>query len=171
MPHPWDWSGGQMPHSSRGGGGDAAGIDWYINSHTELGLPVIVTVKAGFNSDGVRVGVVIKSVGLNDLVKTAFWFRLQLRHLQLSENWVVRVTSRSGRTKPITKRGNYIGIILPLLLLTLTIQFSLDLKQQSHKWSQKKMETFRFFRLRCTHDSALMLTTLIFDIHKVISTF
>ena len=43
-----------------------------LNSHTELGLPVIVTVKAGFNSDGVRVGVVIKSVGLNDLVKTAF---------------------------------------------------------------------------------------------------
>ena len=33
MPLPRDWKGGQMPRSSRGGGGrrlGAAGIDWYI---------------------------------------------------------------------------------------------------------------------------------------------
>ena len=55
------------------------------------------------------VGVVIRSVELYDLVKTAFrffWFCLRLRRLRSSKNWVVGVTSRSGRTKPITKHGN-----------------------------------------------------------------
>ena len=38
--------------------------------------------------------------------------------------------------------------ILPLLLPTLTIWFSLDRKRRGHKQSRKKMETFQFFRLR-----------------------
>ena len=37
---------------------------------------------------------------LNDLVKTAFWFRLRLRHLRSSENYIVGVASRSRGTKP-----------------------------------------------------------------------
>ena len=64
-------------------------------------------VKAVFTSDG--DGVVIRSVELYDLVKTAFrffWFRLRLRRLRSSKNWVVGDVSRSGRTKPVTKRGN-----------------------------------------------------------------
>ena len=46
--------------------------------------------------------------------------------------------------------------ILPLLLLTPTIWFSLDRKRRNHKRSQKKMEMFRFFRVRfCrAYDSA-----------------
>ena len=82
-----------------------------------------------FRSDRVGVGgeVVIRSIKIYDLVKTAFWFfRFQLQRawlcpLQSSENWVVGVTSRSGRTKPITKPGNVHcdWFILPLLLPTL----------------------------------------------------
>ena len=41
--------------------------------------------------------------------------------------------------------------ILPLLLPTPIIWFSLDRKLQNHKRSQKKMETFWFFRLRLRH--------------------
>ena len=92
-----------------------------------------------FRSDrvGVGGGIVIRSIKIYDLVKTAFWFfRFQLQRawlcpLRSSENWVVGVTSRSGRTKPITKPGNvhYDWFILPLLLPTLTIWFSLDHKQ------------------------------------------
>ena len=64
-------------------------------------------LKAGFTCD--RVEVVIRSVELYDLVKTAFrffWFRLRLRRLRSSKSWVVGVESRSGRTKLITKPGN-----------------------------------------------------------------
>ena len=83
-------------------------------------------------------------------MKTAFWFRLRLRRLRSTENWVVGVGSRSGRTKPITKHGNVHcdWFILPLLLPTPTIWFSLDRKRRSHKRSPKKTETFWFFRLR-----------------------
>ena len=92
-----------------------------------------------FRSDRVGVGgrVLIRSIKIYDLVKRAFWlfwFQLQhawLRPLRSSENWVVGVTSRSGRTKPITKPGNVHcdWFILSLLLPTLTIWFSLDHKQ------------------------------------------
>ena len=73
-----------------------------------------------------------------------------LCHLRSSKNWVVGVASRSGRTKPITKRVNvhYDWFILSLLLPSPTIWFSLDRKRRSHKRSLKKMETFWFFRLR-----------------------
>ena len=110
-------------------------------------------------SDGVEV--VLRSVELYDLVKTAlwsFWFRLLLRRLRSSKNWVVGVASTSGRTKPITKRGNvhYDWFIFPLLLPSPTIWFSLDRKRRSHKRSLTKIETFWFFRLRFrrAYDSA-----------------
>ena len=51
-----------------------------------------------FTSDG--VGVTIRSVELYGIVKTAFWFRLRFHRLRSSENLVVGVASRSGRTKP-----------------------------------------------------------------------
>ena len=60
--------------------------------------------------------------------------------LRSSEIWVVGDTSRSRRTKPITKRGNMHcnWSILPLLLPTTTTWFSLDRKRWSHKRSRKK---------------------------------
>ena len=92
-----------------------------------------------FTSNQVRVGVgvVIRSIKIYDLVITAFWFfwfhlqRAWLHPLRSRKNWVVGVTSRSGRTKPITKPGNMHcdWFILPLLLPTLTIWFSLDHKR------------------------------------------
>ena len=59
----------------------------------------------------------------------------RLRRLRSTKNWVVGVANRSGRTKPITKRGNvhYDWFIFPLLLPSPTIWFSLDRKRRSHK--------------------------------------
>ena len=57
-----------------------------------------------------RVGdgdeVIIRRVELYDPVKTVFWFSLHLCHSRSSENRVVRVASRSKRTKLVTKSGN-----------------------------------------------------------------
>ena len=97
-----------------------------------------------------RVEVIIRSIELYDLGKTAFWFfwfHLRLSRLWSSENWLVRVASRSEGTKPIIKRGNMHcdWFILLLLLPTSTIWFSLDHKQRSRKRSWRKMETFWFF--------------------------
>jgi len=108
-----------------------------------------------FTSDG--VGVVIRSVKRYDVVKIkqrsrkqSFLMRLRFRRLQSSENQIVGVVSRSGRTKPITKRGNEHcdWFILPLLLLTPAIWFSVDCNRRNRKRSRKEMETFWFFRLR-----------------------
>ena len=61
-------------------------------------------LKAGFHSDGVVVGVAIRSVEWYDLVKiksteseAEHWFCLWLHRLWSSENCIVRVASRSGR--------------------------------------------------------------------------
>ena len=107
-----------------------------------------------FTSDGVGVGVgvVIRSVELYDLVKIAFWARLGLRRLQERENLVVGVASRSGRTKPITKRGNVHCVRRSGFHLV-------NRKRRSHKRSRKKMETFWFFRLRFRR--AYVLKTLL----------
>ena len=86
------------------------------------------------------VGVGVRCVERYNPVKTAFQFRLRLLRLRSSEIWVVGDTSRSRRTKPITKRGNMHcnWSILPLLLPTTTTRFSLDRKRWSHKRSRKK---------------------------------
>ena len=86
------------------------------------------------------VGVGVRCVERYNPVKTAFQFRLRLLRLRSSEIWVVGDTSRSRRTKPITKRGNMHcnWSILPLLLPTTTTWFSLDRKRWSHKRSRKK---------------------------------
>ena len=90
--------------------------------------------------------------------KQSFLLRLRFRRLRSSENQFVGVVSRNGRTKPIIKRGNEHRdwFILPLLLPTPTIWFSLDRKRRNRKRSRKKMETFWFFRLRFrrAYDSA-----------------
>ena len=97
-----------------------------------------------------RFEVIIRSIGLNNLIKTALWFRSQLCCLRSSEKWIIRVANTSQRTKPISKRRDVHcdWLILPLLLLTSTIWFSLACKWLNHKWNQKKMEKFCFFRLR-----------------------
>ena len=60
-------------------------------------------LKLIFTSDGVGVGVVIRSVKLYDLVKNSVLILLipltsllRLRRLRSTENWVVGVASRSG---------------------------------------------------------------------------
>ena len=50
----------------------------------KLNIHMIKRLRMVFTTDG--VGVVIRRVDLNDLVKTAFWFRLRLRWLRSSEN-------------------------------------------------------------------------------------
>ena len=60
-------------------------------------------LKLIFTSEGVGVGVVIRSVKLYDLVKNSVLILLipltsllRLRRLRSTENWVVGVVSRSG---------------------------------------------------------------------------
>ena len=111
----------------------------------------IYRFSQAFTSDGVGVGVVIRSVEHYDVVKIKqrsrkqnFLLHLRFRRLRSSENQSVGVVSRSGRTKPIRKRGNeHCGwFILPLLLPTPTIWFSRDRTRRNRKRSRKKMETF-----------------------------
>ena len=70
------------------------------------GFPLTRTLRVVFTRHEVAFGVVIRGVELYDLVKIDFWFSLRLRRLRSSENWVVEVESRGGRSKPITRRGN-----------------------------------------------------------------
>ena len=104
-------------------------------------LPIFRTyaVLLSFLDDGVEDRVVIRSVQIYDLVKTAFWFRLRLRRLRSSENWVVGV----GRTKPIDHKAwerECDWVILALVLPTPTIS-----DEVVNGSSRKKMETFWFF--------------------------
>ena len=123
------------------------GLNWvnYKNNSITSFLRLV------FTSDGLGVGVVIRSVKRYDLVKIkqrsrkqSFLLRLRFCRLRSSENQFVGVVSRSGRTKPIIKRGNEhcVWFILPLLLPTPTTWFSLDRKRRNRKRSWKKMETF-----------------------------
>ena len=131
--------------------------DWQLTFSIGL-VRTLVGEMQKHRSDGVRVGIVIRSVELYVLGKTEFWFRLRLRRLRSRETWVVGVANRSGRTKPITKRGNvtWNWFILPPLFPTRTIWFSPDDK----KW---------FFSLRFRLVLMTPLTTASFDFHKVIS--
>ena len=91
-----------------------------------------------------------------------------------SGNQIVGVVSRSRRTKPITKRGNVHSdwLILPLLLPTPTIWFSLDHKRNvsdgvvsgvGRKWKRSDSSDSDYVALMTP------LTTPIFDFHQVIS--
>ena len=66
--------------------------------------PITRVLRLVFTSDGVVVGVVIRSVERYDLVKikpteseAEHWFCLWLRHLWSCENYIVGVASRSKR--------------------------------------------------------------------------
>ena len=65
-----------------------------------------------------------------------------LCRLPSSKNRVVGVASRSGRTKPVTKRGNvhYDWFILSLLLPSPTILFLLDRRQRSQAESEENVD-------------------------------
>ena len=87
-----------------------------------------------------------------------------------SENQIVRVRSRSRRTKPITKHGNVHSdcLIFPLLLPTPTIWFSPDHKRNVS--NRVVSGVGRKWKLSDSSDSnsvTLMtpLTTPIFDFH------
>ena len=145
---------------------------WHFNSpYWRMRIHALMLV---FASDGVGVGVgvgVVISLWSSEnsvpipLMTPSLTFRLWS-----SENQIVGVGSRSGRTKPITKRGNVHcdWFILPLLLPTPTIWFSLDHKQNvsdgvvsgvGRKWKRSDSSD--------SDSVALMtpLTTPIFDFH------
>ena len=95
--------------------------------------PKGVCVKADFHERESRSRSCDQKCRAYDLVKTVFWFHLQLRCLRsayvlVKVYQIVGVGSRSRGTKPITKHGNmHCGwFILLLLLPTPTIWFSLD---------------------------------------------
>ena len=98
----------------------------------------------------------------------ALWsIRLRIRRLRSSESWVVGVASRSGRTKPITKRGNVIcdWFIPSLLLPTPRIWFS-------HKRNEAESEENGNVLISSHSDSVdpmTPLTTPILRFPKVIS--
>ena len=85
--------------------------------------------------------------------------------LRSSVNWIVEDASRSGKTKPITKRGNVHcdWFILSPLFSTPAIWFSLDHKRNvsggvGRKWKRSY-----------SSDSDSVALFIFFDIHKVIS--
>ena len=89
-----------------------------------------------FTSDGVVVGVVIRSVERHDLVKikpteleAKHWFWLWLRRLQSSENCIARVASRirSGRI-------NQWQCSTPGLTIGWFFRFCFHLRQPSFHW-------------------------------------
>ena len=112
--------------------------------------------KGCFNLRYSQIRVVIKSVELYNLVKTGFWFFWfcsSFCHLRPSGNWFAGVASRSRRTKPITKQGlRALWLVYPSASasdsdnLVFTRSWA-EYKQQSHKQSRRKMETFWFFWL------------------------
>ena len=120
-------------------------------------LPSIPRAEAlsskGFFFTGEGVGVVIRSVGVNDLVKTAFWFgRLRLYLLQSSDTRLSESQAEAEELNQSQSLGTCVtGLSFPFLLRSATIRSSLDRKRQNHKRSRKKMETFWFFRLRLRH--------------------
>ena len=81
----------------------------------------------------------------NQNISIFFWLCcLWLCHLQSTENQIVGIGSRSGRINQYNAclpLCNNIGSALLLLLLTLTMQFSLDRKQQSCNRNQNAVFT------------------------------
>ena len=97
-----------------------------------------------------------RTIELYDLVKIMFWFfwfRLRLHHARSSENWIVGVTSRSRRTKPITSVGSILWLVYPSASTSdsnnlVFTRSHTERKQRSRKQSPNKMETFWFFWLQ-----------------------
>ena len=101
--------------------------DWFI-------LPLLLSTPTTWFSLDHKRNVSDGLVSRVGRPMETFWFflfRFRLLRLRSSENWVVGVANKRGRTKPITKCGNMHcdWFILPLLLRTPTIWFSLDHKR------------------------------------------
>ena len=100
----------------------------------DLGLVLGLDLRLVFTSDGVVVGVVIRSVKRYDLVKikpteseAEHWFCLWLRPLRSSENCIVGVASRSGRI-------NQWQCSIPGLAIAWVFRFCFRLRQPSFHW-------------------------------------
>ena len=106
-----------------------ASLYWLI---WEGKLPI--ALRLVFTSDGVVVGVVIRSVKRYDLVKikpteseAEHWFCLWLRRLRSSENCIVGVASRSGRI-------NQWQCLILGLAIGWVFRFCFRLRQPSFHW-------------------------------------
>ena len=126
-------------------------------------------VKAGFHQRRSRSRSRNQKRRAYDLVKTAFRFRLRFRRLS-TENQIVGVGSRCRRTKLITTRGKLHcdWLILPLLLPTTTIWFSLDHKRNVSDGVARGVGR-KWKRSDSSDSDSVALMTPIFDFHQVIS--
>ena len=110
------------------------------------GFPLTRTLRVVFTSHEVAFGVVIRGVELNDLVKTKFWFRLRLRRLRSSENWLWKSQAEAEEV---------IGLFL---------RFFFRFRQSvRRKWKPSDSSDSDAFAL------TTLLMTPIFDFHTVIS--
>ena len=107
-------------------------------------------------------------------MKTAFWFRLGLRRLRSSENFIVGVASRSGRFKELNQSQSVrtcMWFVYPStsssnsdnLVFTRSWDFDGVVRGVGRKWKRSDSSD--------SDSVALMtrLTTLIFYFHKVIN--
>ena len=105
-------------------------------------------------------------------MKTAFWFRLGLRRLRSSDNFIVGVASRSGRFKELNQSQSVrtcMWFVYPStsssnsdnLVFTRSWDFDGVVRGVGRKWKRSDPSD--------SHSVALMtrLTTLIFYFHKV----
>jgi len=90
-----------------------------------------------------------------------FRFRLRLRCLRSSENYDCRRWKQKQKNQPITGPGikQCDWSILPLLLATPTMQFSLDRKRRSHKRNRCSASDSVGLISTRSHGSTLQITT------------
>ena len=95
-----------------------------------------------FNSVGVGVGVVIRSVELNDLVKTASgsaYDSVEYDQVKTGSSELKQEETEELSQSQIVGTCFVIGLSFRYCF---RLRFSLDSKQRSHKRSREKMETF-----------------------------
>ena len=118
-----------------------------------------VFLRLVFTENGVGVRIVIRSVELYELVKTAFWFfsfRLRLLCLRSSESWVITWECALSLVYPSASASDSDNLVFT--------RSQAERKRRSRKRNWKKMETFWFFwlRFRCAYDSAHVSDFFIF---------
>ena len=97
-----------------------------------------------FNSVGVGVGAVIRSVELNDLVKTASgsaYDSVEYDQVKTGSSELKQEETEELSQSQIVGTCFVIGLSFRYCF-RLRLRFSLDSKQRSHKRSREKMETF-----------------------------
>ena len=112
----------------------AGSLNTSINNNLHTALWLVFTsdgVGVGRKRSHKRDGIGVRRIRTFSFLPTPLTTPSLTFRLWSSENQIVGVGSRSRRTKPITKRGNVHcdWFILPLLLPTPTIWFSLDHKR------------------------------------------